>query len=56
VIVVAAALVDLSRRRVRRLPKWAWALIIVLSVPFGTVAYATFGRVPPNEVDGPSPE
>ncbi len=47
---MAAALVDLRRRDVRHLPKWAWALIIVLvSFPVGVIAYLVAGRVPPGE-------
>ena len=26
------------------LPRWAWALVIVLSVPAGGIAYLAFGR------------
>ena len=48
-VVVAAAfvgfcLVDLARAQVRYLPKWAWALICVVSVPLGGVIYLTIGR------------
>ncbi len=42
-----AALVDLARSDVRQLPKWAWALIIVLvSFPIGALLYIVLGRVP----------
>ncbi len=37
-------LFDLSRSEVRHLPKWAWALICLFSVPFGTILYLTIGR------------
>jgi len=41
------ALVDLARApSVRYLPKWAWALICVLSLPLGPLAYLTLGRAP----------
>ncbi len=41
------ALVDLVRApAVRYLPKWAWALICVLSLPLGPLAYLTLGRAP----------
>ena len=41
------ALVDLVRAPdVRYLPKWAWALICVLSMPLGPLAYLTLGRAP----------
>jgi len=37
-------LVDLARGRVRHLPKWGWALIICVSVPWGGLAYLIFGK------------
>ena len=41
------ALIDLVRApAVRVLPKWAWALICVLSMPLGPLAYLTLGRAP----------
>ncbi len=47
---VVAVLVDLWRHDVRHLPKWAWALIIVLvSFPIGPIAYFVLGRVPGGE-------
>jgi len=49
VIVLALAFVgycwfDISRSDVRYLPKWAWALICLLSVPLGGIAYLLVGR------------
>ena len=41
---VVYCLIDLSRSDVRYLPKWAWALICVLSVPVGGVVYLLVGR------------
>ena len=41
---VAYCLVDVARSRVRYLPKWAWALICVLSVPLGGIIYLLVGR------------
>ncbi len=39
------SIVDLIRRRqVRHLPKWAWALIIILINLFGPIIYLVFGR------------
>jgi hypothetical protein len=35
---------DISRRTVRYLPKWAWALICMLSVPVGGIVYLLVGR------------
>jgi hypothetical protein len=43
---VAYCLVDLSRSEVAHLPAWAWALIIVASVPLGGIIYLLVGRVP----------
>jgi ABC-2 type transport system ATP-binding protein len=49
-LVVAGALVDLVRSEVRHLPKWVWALIIVLvSFPIGVIVYVVVGRVPRAE-------
>jgi ABC-2 type transport system ATP-binding protein len=46
----AACLVDLARRDVKHLPKWAWALIIVLvNFPIGAIIYFVVGRVPPGQ-------
>ncbi len=41
---VAYCLWDLSRSRVRYLPKWAWAVICVVSVPAGGIVYLLVGR------------
>jgi hypothetical protein len=38
------ALVDLIRRPKTQLPKWAWALIILLLEIFGPIIYFLFGR------------
>lgn len=35
---------DISRGPVLHLPKWAWALICVLSVPLGGMIYLLVGR------------
>ena len=41
------ALIDLVRApAVRYLPKWAWALVCVLTLPLGPLAYLTLGRAP----------
>jgi Phospholipase_D-nuclease N-terminal len=38
-------LVDVARaEEVRYLPKWAWAVICVVSIPFGGAAYLILGR------------
>lgn len=41
---IAYCLVDLARSEVRYLPKWAWTIICVISVPLGGVIYLLFGR------------
>lgn len=43
-VLVAAALVDLSKVRRTNGPKWMWAIIILFSSLLGTVAYFLFGR------------
>jgi ABC-2 type transport system ATP-binding protein len=46
----ALVLVDLVHHDVRHLPKWAWALIIVLAnLPLGPILYFTIGRMPAGE-------
>jgi hypothetical protein len=54
IVVVAAvvlALVDLARRDVAYLPKWAWAAVIVLLSAVGVVAYLLLGRIPADGED-----
>lgn len=42
---VAYCLVDLSRTsEVRGLPRWAWAIVVVISVPIGGLIYLLAGR------------
>lgn len=41
---VAYCLWDLYRGEVRTLPRWAWVLIIVFSVPLGGILYLLIGR------------
>ena len=49
VVFVVFCLVNLARAaRVRYLPKWAWAPIICLIIPWGGLAYLIFGRVSPE--------
>ncbi|MCP2329339.1 hypothetical protein HDA40_007846 [Hamadaea flava] len=43
---VAYCLYDLSRTDVRYLPKWAWAVICVISIPVGGIVYLLVGRNP----------
>lgn len=42
---VIFCLVDVFRsERVRHLPRWAWAIICLISMPWGGIAYLIFGR------------
>ena len=41
---VVFCLVDLRRAEVRYLPKWAWAIICLISVPLGGIVYLVVGR------------
>jgi hypothetical protein len=43
---VAYCIVDIVRSEVRYLPKWAWILISVLSIPLGGLVYLVIGRQP----------
>lgn len=43
---VAYCLFDLSRSEVKHLPKWAWAVLCIMSVPLGGIAYLLIGREP----------
>ena len=43
---VAYCLWDLSRSDTRYLPKWAWAIITILSIPVGGILYLIVGRKP----------
>jgi ABC-2 type transport system ATP-binding protein len=54
---IVATLVDLSRHEVRHLPKWAWALIIVLvNFPLWAIIYFVVGRVPADQHAPPGHE
>lgn len=44
VVFVGFCLFDLTRTEVRWLPKWAWALIILVSIPLGGIVYLAVGR------------
>lgn len=41
---VGFCLYDISRSQVKHLPKWVWAIICVVSVPFGGIIYLFAGR------------
>ena len=42
--IVVWALVDVARHDVRWLPKWAWVVICLLSIPLGAVVFLIVGR------------
>jgi len=35
---------SLVQREARHLPKWAWAIVILISQPLGGIAYLALGR------------
>jgi hypothetical protein len=42
---VIFCLVDLARAdRVRYLPRWAWVIVCLISIPLGGIVYLTLGR------------
>ncbi len=41
---VGYCLRDLSRSSVSLLPRWAWALVILASIPLGGILYLAFGK------------
>jgi hypothetical protein len=41
---VVFCLLDLRKAEVRWLPKWAWAIICVISIPLGGIVYLAVGR------------
>ncbi|GAA1484692.1 MULTISPECIES: PLD nuclease N-terminal domain-containing protein [Micrococcales] len=44
VLLIGWSLIDIGRRPVQHLPKWAWALIVLLAIPLGAVVYLIIGR------------
>jgi hypothetical protein len=39
-------IVDIARHEVRHLPKWAWVLVCLASIPLGAIVYLLVGRDP----------
>lgn len=35
---------DISRTRVKYLPKWVWAVVCLISIPLGGIIYLVVGR------------
>ena len=49
-VIYAGLLWDISRSEVRHLPRWMWALVVLLiTFPIGALAYLVVGRVPAAE-------
>ncbi len=44
VVYVAWLIRDIQRGEVRHLPKWAWMLIVIVSIPLGGIVYLAIGR------------
>lgn len=44
VVFVAYCWVDIYRNNVKYLPKWAWAIIALISIPIGGIVYLVVGR------------
>lgn len=38
------SLIDIARKPVQHLPKWAWVLIVLLAIPLGAIIYLIIGR------------
>lgn len=43
-VFVVVCWVDIARHDVKYLPKWAWAIICIISVPLGGIVYLLVGR------------
>lgn len=43
-ILLAWSLIDIIRKPVQHLPKWAWALIVLIFIPLGAIVYLIVGR------------
>ena len=44
VLLIGWSLIDMARKPVQHLPKWAWALIVLLAIPLGAAVYLIIGR------------
>lgn len=44
VLLIGWSLIDMARKPVQHLPKWAWALIVLLAIPLGAIIYLIIGR------------
>lgn len=43
-LLIGWSLIDIARKPVQHLPKWAWALLVLLAIPLGAVIYLIIGR------------
>jgi apolipoprotein N-acyltransferase len=44
VLFTAACLKEIAQKDVRTFNKWVWAIICIVSIPFGSMLYFFFGR------------
>ena len=44
VLLIGWSLIDMARKPVQHLPKWAWVLIVLLAIPLGAIIYLIIGR------------
>ena len=43
---VGYCLYDIARVDVKHIPKWAWVIIVLISIPLGGIVYLAVGRDP----------
>lgn len=43
-LLIGWSLIDIALRPVQHLPKWVWALLVLVVVPLGAVIYLVIGR------------
>lgn len=43
-LLIGWSLIDMARKPVQHLPKWAWVLIVLLAIPLGAIIYLIIGR------------
>ncbi|RXW32800.1 phospholipase [Propioniciclava flava] len=43
-ILLAWSLIDIIRKPVQLLPKWAWVLFVLIFIPLGAIVYLIVGR------------
>lgn len=43
-ILLVWSLIDIIRKPVQHLPKWAWVLMVLIFIPLGAIVYLIVGR------------